>query len=52
MASIHEAMSDLYEIGGIDPPTMARFDAMCLTDAASPVEQAAKQSSTNPERTK
>lgn len=52
MAFIHETMSDLYELGGIDPPTMARFDAMCLMDAASPVEQAAEQSGTNPERTK
>ena len=39
MASVHEAMTDLYEIGGIDAPTMARFDDLCLTDAASLGEQ-------------
>jgi putative transcriptional regulator len=31
MASIHEAPSDLYTVGGIDRKTMRRFDVLCLT---------------------
>lgn len=31
-ASVHEAMSDLYEIGLIDKKTMRRFDSSCLTE--------------------
>jgi len=31
MASIHEAASDLYTVGGIDRKTMRRFDVLCLT---------------------
>ena len=33
-ASVHEAMSDLHEIGLIDKKTMRRFDASCLTEVA------------------
>jgi putative transcriptional regulator len=40
MASIHEAMSDMYEIGLIDAQTMTNFDDMCLTDVALLVEEA------------
>jgi putative transcriptional regulator len=31
MASIHEGVSDLYLVGGIDKKTMREFDALCLT---------------------
>jgi len=31
MASIHEAMDDLYRVGGVDKQTMREFDALCLT---------------------
>lgn len=31
MASIHETMESLYEIGTIDKKTMRRFDEACLT---------------------
>ncbi len=34
-ASIHEAISDLHEIGLVDKKTMKRFDESCLT----PVEK-------------
>ena len=30
MASVHEAISDLYGIGGVDKATMRHFDAICL----------------------
>ena len=30
MASVHEAISDLYALGGVDKATMRHFDAMCL----------------------
>jgi putative transcriptional regulator len=33
MASIHEAMTDLYEIGGISKATMRNFDRRCLKPA-------------------
>lgn len=29
--SVHRAMADLHEIGGIDKKTMRDFDRMCLT---------------------
>ena len=31
MASIHEGVEDLYQVGGIDKKTMREFDALCLT---------------------
>lgn len=31
MASIHEGVSDLYRVGGIDKKTIREFDALCLT---------------------
>lgn len=31
LASIHETVSDLYEIGLVDTKTMRRFDESCLT---------------------
>jgi putative transcriptional regulator len=31
-AAVHEAMSDLHEIGLIDRKTMRKFDASCLTE--------------------
>jgi DNA-binding transcriptional regulator YiaG len=31
-ASVHEAMSDLYEVGLIDKRAMRRFDASCLSE--------------------
>jgi putative transcriptional regulator len=31
MASIHEGVSDLYRVGGVDKKTMREFDALCLT---------------------
>ncbi len=31
-AAVHEAMSDLYEIGLLDKKTMREFDASCLTE--------------------
>jgi putative transcriptional regulator len=31
MASVHEAASDLYTVGGIDRKTMREFDVLCLT---------------------
>jgi putative transcriptional regulator len=31
MASIHEGVSDLYLVGGVDKKTMREFDALCLT---------------------
>jgi putative transcriptional regulator len=31
MASIHEGISDLYRVGGVDRKTMREFDALCLT---------------------
>jgi putative transcriptional regulator len=31
-AAVHEAMSDLYEIGLVDKKTMRKFDASCLTE--------------------
>jgi putative transcriptional regulator len=31
MASIHEGVSDLYRVGGVDRKTMREFDALCLT---------------------
>jgi putative transcriptional regulator len=31
MASIHEGVSDLYHVGGVDKQTMREFDALCLT---------------------
>lgn len=34
LASIHETMEALYGIGAIDPGTMRRFDAACLTSAS------------------
>lgn len=39
-ASIHEAASDLFEIGLISPRTMRQFDKGCLTEVAplSPAE--------------
>lgn len=52
MASVHEAMSDLYDIDMIDAQTMARFDAMCLTAPASHVEQLAEKSATDQAPTK
>lgn len=36
MASVHEAVSDLHEIGLVDRETMRSFDAACLT-AIEPV---------------
>ena len=33
-ASIHETVSDLYEIGLVDKKTMRRFDESCLTSVA------------------
>jgi putative transcriptional regulator len=38
--AVHETMSDIYSVGGIDKKTMREFDAMCLTkvDALSPAE--------------
>jgi putative transcriptional regulator len=30
-ASIHEAVSDLYKVGGIDEKTMRKFDALCIS---------------------
>jgi len=30
-ASMHESMSDLYELGFVDEKTMRKFDASCLT---------------------
>ena len=30
-ASIHEGISDLYRVGGIDKKTMREFDALCLS---------------------
>jgi putative transcriptional regulator len=29
--SVHRAMADLHEIGGVDKKTMREFDRMCLT---------------------
>ncbi len=31
-AAVHEAMSDLHEIGLLDKKTMREFDASCLTE--------------------
>ena len=31
MASIHEGVSDLYRVGGVDRKTMREFNALCLT---------------------
>ncbi len=31
LRSVHEGVSDLYEIGLVDEKTMRRFDASCLT---------------------
>lgn len=31
MASVHEAATDLYKVGGVDKKTMREFDALCLT---------------------
>jgi len=31
-AAVHEAMSDLHDIGLIDKKTMRKFDASCLTE--------------------
>jgi putative transcriptional regulator len=38
--AVHETMSDIHSVGGIDKKTMREFDAMCLTkvDALSPTE--------------
>jgi len=30
MASVHEAIADLYGIGAVDKATMRHFDALCL----------------------
>lgn len=35
MASIHETMEALHEIGSIDKKTMRRFDEACLTEVHS-----------------
>lgn len=35
MASIHETMEALHEIGNIDKQTMRRFDEACLTEVHS-----------------
>lgn len=32
LASVHETISDLYEIGGVDKRTMRKFDKLCLTE--------------------
>jgi putative transcriptional regulator len=32
LASVHEVMQDLHEIGLVDKKTMRRFDASCLTE--------------------
>ena len=31
-AAVHEAMSDLHDIGLVDKKTMRKFDASCLTE--------------------
>lgn len=31
LRSVHLAMADLHEIGGVDKRTMRKFDRMCLT---------------------
>jgi putative transcriptional regulator len=31
MASIHEGVTDLFRVGGVDKKTMRQFDALCLT---------------------
>lgn len=31
LASVHETMEAMHEVGGIDKTTMRRFDALCLT---------------------
>jgi len=33
LASVHEAISDLHEIGGVDKRTLRKFDKLCLTEA-------------------
>ena len=33
-AAVHEAMSDLHDIGLLDKKTMREFDASCLTEVA------------------
>ena len=33
--SVHRAMADLHEIGGVDKTTMREFDRMCLTKAVA-----------------
>jgi len=40
LASIHETMQDMHEIGLVNEPTMKKFDAMCLTPvkALSPMQ--------------
>ena len=31
MAAVHESISDLYKVGGVDKKTMRKFDVLCLT---------------------
>lgn len=31
MAAIHESVTDLYKVGGVDKKTMRKFDVLCLT---------------------
>ncbi len=30
-AAVHESVTDLYNVGGVDRKTMRKFDALCLT---------------------
>ena len=31
MAALHESVTDLYKVGGVDKKTMRKFDVLCLT---------------------
>lgn len=31
LAALHESVTDLYKVGGVDKKTMRKFDVLCLT---------------------
>jgi len=42
LAALHENVTDLHRVGGIDKKTMRKFDAACLAPARKPTRAASK----------
>ena len=53
MAAIHETVTDLHEVGGVDQKTMRKFDALCLTpiEAMTPAKIRALRTRENASQT-